>query len=189
VSEAKASLRERLLSSRRAMTTASREAAGRAITRAVLDLPELTACHTVAAYLSIGTEPATMHLVRGLRARGARVVVPVLRDDLDLDWADYVPGTPLAQGRHRLQEPEGPRLGPDFAAQADALVVPALAVDETGIRLGRGGGSYDRALARVADDRPVIVLLYDGEVLPVVPAETHDQRVSAAVTPARVWRF
>ncbi|MDQ1586320.1 MAG: hypothetical protein QOH80_1685, partial [Actinomycetota bacterium] len=55
MSEAKALLRERLLSSRRAMSTPSRETAGRAITRAVLDLPEIAACRTVAAYLSIGT--------------------------------------------------------------------------------------------------------------------------------------
>ncbi|MDQ1625371.1 MAG: 5-formyltetrahydrofolate cyclo-ligase [Actinomycetota bacterium] len=189
MSEAKALLRERLLSSRRAMSTPSRETAGRAITRAVLDLPEIAACRTVAAYLSIGTEPPTMHLVRDFCARGARVVVPVLQEDLDLEWADYVPGSALAQGRRGLREPDGPRLGHGFLAQVDAVIAPALAVDETGTRLGRGGGSYDRALARVAPGCLVVVPLYDGEVLPDVPAEPHDRRVSVAVTPSRVWRF
>jgi 5-formyltetrahydrofolate cyclo-ligase len=68
-------------------------------------------------------------------------------------------------------------------------VVPALAVDRRGSRLGRGGGSYDRALARVPAGRPVLALLYDGECPEVVPTEPHDRRVTVAVTPHAVLRF
>jgi len=171
------------------MSRSSREAAGTAICRAVLALPEITVSSTVAAYLSIGTEPATMHLVEDLRSRAVRVLLPVLGADLDLDWADYVDSHDLAQASRGLREPHGPRLGVETVAAADAVLVPGLAVDGRGTRLGRGGGSYDRALRRVPAGRPVIVLLYDDEVLPVVPSEPHDRRVSVAVTPSRVWRF
>ena len=186
---AKSELRERLLAARRARPPAARDEAGAAIAHAVLTLPEITVSSTVAAYLSIGTEPPTMHLVKDLRSRAVRVVVPVLGDDLDLDWADYGDSSDLAQTSRGLREPRGPRLGVETVAAADVVLVPGLAVDEQGLRLGRGGGSYDRALRRVPAGRPVIVLLYDDEVLPVVPAEAHDQRVNMAVTPSRVWRF
>ena len=189
VEEAKTELRRRVLAARRARPASARDADGAAIAQAVLALPEITVSSTVAAYLSIGTEPSTMHLVESLRSRGVRVVVPVLGDDLDLDWADYDGSDGLAQTSHGLREPRGPRLGVAAVAEADVVLVPGVAVDEHGKRLGRGGGSYDRALRRVPSGRPVVVLLYDDEVLPVVPAEAHDQRVTAAVTPSRVWRF
>jgi 5-formyltetrahydrofolate cyclo-ligase len=189
VGHTKAELRQSLLAARRERTAATREAAGAAIASAVLVLPEITDSSTVAAYLSIGTEPPTMHLVESLRSRGVRVLVPVVGDDLDLDWADYVGSGGLAQTARGLREPAGPRLGTAAIAAADVVLAPGLAVDERGMRLGRGGGSYDRALARVPPGRPVAVLLYDGEVLPLVPAEPHDRRVTMAVTPTRVWRF
>lgn len=185
----KPELREHLLAARRARPAAARDAAGAAIALAVLALPEITVSSTVAAYLSIGTEPPTMHLVESLRSHGVRVVVPVVGDDLDLDWADYVNPDRLAQTGRGLREPTGPLLGVSAVAAADVVLVPGLAVDERGTRLGRGGGSYDRALRRVPAGRPVAVLLYDEELLPVVPSEPHDQPVTMAVTPHRVVRF
>ncbi len=189
VSTVKAELRERLVAARRARPPAAREAAGTAIAQAVLSLPEITVASTVAAYLSIGTEPPTMHLVDDLRSRGIRVVVPVVEDDLDLDWADYGGPDAVAQTPRGVSEPLGPRLGVSAVASADVILVPGLAADERGMRLGRGGGSYDRALRRVPAGRLVAVLLYDDEVLTVVPTEAHDQPVTMAVTPTRAWRF
>jgi 5-formyltetrahydrofolate cyclo-ligase len=189
VIEAKAALRTRVLTARRAMAPDARVAAGAAISHAVLRLPEVTTAGTVAAYLSIGTEPSTVNLLEALRSRGVRVIVPVLRDDLDLEWAEYDGSTRLAQVDHGLLEPTGPRLGVDAIGAADVVVVPGLAADRHGVRLGRGGGSYDRALARVPPGRPVLVLLYDGEVLPAVPADPHDRRITAAVTPSGIMHF
>jgi len=189
VDRAKSELRERLLAARRARAPTARHEAGAAIAQAVLSLPEIKVSSTVAAYVSIGTEPPTMHLVESLRSHGVRVVLPVLGDDLDLDWADYVGPDVLVQTGHGLREPTGPLLGLSAVAAADVVLVPGLAVDERGTRLGRGGGSYDRALQRVPAGRPVAVLLYDEELLPVVPSEPHDRPVTMAVTPDRVARF
>jgi len=171
------------------MTPNARGLAASAIARTVLSLPEITAAGSVAVYLSFGTEPATKHLVDDLRSSGVRVIVPVLRGDLDLDWTEYGETSWDAQRAGREWKPEGPLLGLDAVAGADVLLVPALAVDERGIRLGRGGGSYDRALARVTPARPVLALLYDGEGPVVVPAEPHDRPVTGAVTPREVLRF
>jgi 5-formyltetrahydrofolate cyclo-ligase len=67
--------------------------------------------------------------------------------------------------------------------EADAVLVPALAVAADGTRLGRGGGSYDRALPRVRPDAPIVALLYSAEVRAELPSEPWDVPVTAYVTP------
>jgi 5-formyltetrahydrofolate cyclo-ligase len=181
---AKADLRARVLASRRSTSPEDRERAAARAVRCLLDLPELVAARCVAAYLSFGTEPSTAELLSGLRARDVLLLLPVLRDYLDLDWAIYDESGSLAQDARGLWTPEGPRLGVDRVAQADLVVVPALAVGRDGTRLGRGGGSYDRALARMPAGRAVAALLYDGELVPAVPSEPHDRRVDLAALPS-----
>lgn len=129
-------------------------------------------------------------------ARGVRVLLPALLPDNDLDWGEYTGEGSLARVRHggrmELFEPAGERLGPEAVTRADVVLLPGVAVDGRGLRLGRGGGSYDRVLARleVAGARPaLLVLLYDGEVVEHVPAEPHDRPVDAVVTPSGVRRF
>lgn len=146
----------------------------------------------VAAYVSIGGEPSTRALLDRLRAAGVRVLLPVLLPDNDLDWALYEGTERLVRAGRGLLEPDGARLGPEAVTQADVVLLPGLAVDRGGLRLGRGGGSYDRVLARLerAGARAsLVVLLYDAEVLAEVPAEPHDRHVHAAVTPSAVHRF
>ncbi|MFI5762122.1 MULTISPECIES: 5-formyltetrahydrofolate cyclo-ligase [unclassified Streptomyces] len=193
---AKADLRRELLAARRALSAdALRKAAG-ALARSALHLPELGSARTVAAYVSIGSEPGTRELLDALRAAGIRVLLPVLLPDNDLDWAAYEGPGSLAEAAHpgkmRLLEPAGPRLGPDAVTGADAVLLPGLAVDRRGMRLGRGGGSYDRVLERLerAGAHPaLIVLLYDDEVVARVPEEPHDHPVRAVATPSGVLRF
>jgi 5-formyltetrahydrofolate cyclo-ligase len=125
----------------------------------------------VAAYESLPTEPPTHLLIERLTAAGHQVVVPVTLPDLDLDWR--VAGA-------------CERLGRDAIHDAEVVVAPALAVDRSGNRLGQGGGSYDRALARRHPDALIVVLLHDGELLPVgaVPTDPHDVAVHVAVMPS-----
>ena len=112
------------------------------------------------------------------------MILPVLLPDLDLDWAIYDGPDSLVPAGRGLLEPVGPRLGVDAVATADVVMVPGLAVSADGHRLGRGGGSYDRALARVPVGTFTCVLLHDGELGLDVPVEPHDRTVTAAVTPA-----
>lgn len=135
----------------------------------------------VAAYVSVGTEPGTGALLTALELAGVPTLLPVLMVDGDLDWAAAEGG--LVPGRHGLLEPAGARLGPDALARCRLVVVPALAVDRTGARLGRGGGSYDRALRRTTGR--VVALLHDGELAAALPSEQHDVPVHAVLTPAQ----
>ncbi|MEV6671962.1 5-formyltetrahydrofolate cyclo-ligase [Streptomyces sp. NPDC051162] len=186
----KAELRRSFLAVRAGLTIDDRAVAEAALARRALGLPELAEAGTVAAYVSVGSEPGTRALLDALRERGVRVLLPVLLPDNDLDWARYDGPGHLVRASRGLLEPDGERLGVHAVTGADAVLLPGLAVDVRGLRLGRGGGSYDRVLARLSGRTPArVVLLYDSEVVAEVPAEPHDQPVDAAVTPSGVRRF
>ncbi|MFB7226135.1 5-formyltetrahydrofolate cyclo-ligase [Streptomyces fimicarius] len=189
---AKSSLRRELLAARALLTKEDAVRAAAVLAAAALDLPELADARTVAAYVSVGREPGTRALLEALRGHGVRVLLPVLLPDNDLDWAAYEGPEHLLPAGRGLLEPDGPRLGPDAVLDADTVLLPGLAVDGAGMRLGRGGGSYDRVLARLtaAGAHPaLVVLLYDDEVVARVPSEPHDHPVDAVVTPAGARRF
>ncbi|WP_441250638.1 5-formyltetrahydrofolate cyclo-ligase [Kitasatospora sp. McL0602] len=186
----KAELRSRLLTERRALPPEWRETAAAGLAEHAVGLAEPGS--TCAAYVSVGAEPGTRPLLDALRARGVRVLLPVLLPDNDLDWAAYEGHERLAPAGRGLLEPVGERLGVAAVCEAALVLLPGLAVDRRGLRLGRGGGSYDRVLARLerAGVTPrLVTLLYAHEYLEEVPAEAHDLPVHAVVTPDGVHRI
>ena len=180
--EAKAALRRTIRAARAGLTGEQRTEAGRLLRDAVLSLPEAQMAGTVAAYYSIGTEPSTRGLVYALWKRGTYVLLPLLRSDDDLDWASYEGPESMTPAGSGLLEPA--QAARHSIASADLLIVPALAADRRGNRLGRGRGCYDRALAQVGPLIPTIALLYDGELLDRVPAGPLDQPVKMAAQPS-----
>jgi 5-formyltetrahydrofolate cyclo-ligase len=186
---AKLALRDQLLTARRRRPLAEVGEDARAIADHLLAAPEVRRAATVACYVSVGTEPGTTALLDRLAASGKRVILPVLLPDNDLDWAEYHGETSLAPAGRGLLEPMSPRLGVEAVATADVVLVPGLAVSPTGQRLGRGGGSYDRVLARVPVGTFTCILLYADEAGVAVPTEPHDRTVTAAATPEGITRF
>jgi 5-formyltetrahydrofolate cyclo-ligase len=135
---------------------------------------------TVAAYLALASEPDPAPLL----ADASRLLLPRVLPDLSLELVAWEPGDELVRSRLGTMEPRGPAVPVD---EADVVIVPALAVDPlTGIRLGRGGGSYDRLLAHVERDRRWAVLASEDELVEGLPAEAHDQPVARVVLPDRV---
>lgn len=177
-------LRDGLLSRRRARPTAERAAAADAITSALL--AGLQGVGTLAAFVPDPDEPGCGRLPDALAGLGARVLLPVIpTQGRILDWAEYT--GELEAGRFGLAHPVGPRLGPTAIGAADAVVVPALAVDRSGIRLGRGGGYYDRALVHARPDAVLVTIVFDDERVDRLPREIHDRPVTAVVTPSGGW--
>ncbi|GAA3534116.1 hypothetical protein AFL01nite_21010 [Aeromicrobium flavum] len=181
----KVNLREALLTRRRARTPAERESAAEAIALHAAALPALARATRVAAYLSLPSEPGTGPLLAWLAGRDVPVLVPVGRADRSMDWVEHTAGA-VESGPLGVPEPSGRPLGPGALATCGIALVPALAVDHAGNRLGRGAGYYDRALA----DFPGVVcaLVHDDELLPHVPHEPHDRPVDLVLTPAGVFR-
>jgi 5-formyltetrahydrofolate cyclo-ligase len=189
VDGAKIALRDQLVTARRRRSLLEIGEAARAIAEHLLATDEVRRAATVAAYVAMGQEPGTGPLIDHLREAGRHVILPVLLPDNDLDWARYTGPDHLVPARLGLLEPAGPALGVDALATADVVVVPALAVDRTGLRLGRGGGCYDRALARVPVGTFVCALLFEDELVEAVPSAPHDRRVAAVATPGGLTRL
>lgn len=175
----KKALRARLLAARSALSAEERAAWAAALAERVLALPEVASAGVVAAYVGVGTELPTSGLLVALAPRV--VLLPLLREDGSLAWGRY--DGELVTGPLGLLEPP---VADASLASADVVVVPGVAYDAAGRRLGRGGGSYDRALAPVTV--PVVALALDSEVVDEVPVEAHDRPVDVVVTPTRVLR-
>lgn len=167
----KGALRAEIAARRRARPQAERDAAATALAERVLALPEMQTVRTVSAYESLPTEPGTDPLRAALSARGVQVLLPVLRADNDLAWVA-----------------DAEALGVDAVRSAQVLVCPAVGATPDGLRLGRGGGSYDRVLARADRSTLTVALLHDDEVVDDLPSEPHDRSVDVVVTPTRTLR-
>ena len=183
----KAALREKLLAARRCVADDVRAAEARLLTErlALVVNSESTVC----AYVPVGTEPGSIEMLEMLRRRSGRVLLPVARTTADdtpmrLRWGEYRPGA-LISGRWGLLEPPGPWLPESSLAEAGLVIVPALAVDRRGVRLGRGRGFYDRSLDGRNPQARLIAMVRDAEFVDELPAEPHDVPMTHALTPRR----
>jgi 5-formyltetrahydrofolate cyclo-ligase len=182
---AKSELRLRHLTRRTERPEADRAAAAAALARALVE--GLPTAGTVAAFVPDPIEPGAGQLPGACTRLGVRVLLPVVpATGRELQWAEHT--GPLAPGRFGLLEPVGPRLPPTTIGEADVVVVPALAVARDGVRLGRGGGYYDRALVLARPDAVLVALVFDDELVETLPAEPHDRPVTAVVTPSGGWQ-
>ncbi len=182
---AKSALRARLLADRRAVPPDVHDAEAAALAE---HLERVAGdATTVCAYVPVGSEPGSTAMLAGLARRGARVLLPVVRTENDgtpmaLLWGEYRPEN-LTTARFGLLEPPEPWLAADALAEADLIVVPAVAVDRRGARLGRGAGFYDRSLQWRRPQIPLVAVVRDAELLDELPAEAHDVPMTHAVTP------
>lgn len=177
-------LRRRVRTRRAEHSARRREVDAHKIATVVLTIPEVASARCVGIYASRPTEPGTGPLIDALARRGVRLLLPVLGSGLQRDWAVYAgPDDLRERAPGRPPEPSGAPLGVDALAEADVVLVPALAVDLDGGRLGQGGGWYDRVLRHVRPGVPVVALVHPDEVVDAVPRETHDVTVTAVATP------
>ena len=174
--ESKTVLRRRLSAARRDLAPEIRAAEASSLVKWV---GELTGA-VVACYLPVGSEPGDVAMVDAI---GARVLLPIVTGPAPLDWAEYAGEASLVPGPYGLREPGGARLGPDAIALADVVLIPALAVDRRGVRLGRGAGHYDRSLPMARADAALIAVVRDEELVERLPDEPHDVRMTATLTP------
>ena len=159
---------------------------GSDIAEHITDLePIANACESgaaIACYANRADEPSTLEVRRALKQAGARVLLPRIEGE-DLVWCLDDDST-MATNSLGIDEP----VGESIDEQPAAWIIPALAIDESGFRLGQGGGFYDRALQDLPDDGrgPIIALVFEDEIVQAVPREDHDIPVDIVVTPERV---
>lgn len=177
--------RRTLLERRRSTPETTRSAESAALCAGVLGWIGDHRITTVCAYVPVGEEPGSPRLLDDLRAAGCRVLLPIVVRRSPLDWAEYTGPDSLEPAGYGLLEPSGTRLGPEGVGLAEAVLVPALAVDRRGVRLGRGAGFYDRSLPLAAPEAALIGIVRDEEFVDELPGEDHDVRMRAVLTPGR----
>ncbi|HSS26297.1 MAG TPA: 5-formyltetrahydrofolate cyclo-ligase [Mycobacterium sp.] len=183
----KAALRKQLLAARCCVAHDVRAKEARMLCEQLE--PVVSSGNTVCAYVPVGTEPGSIEMLDMLLRRSGRVLLPVARTTADetpmpLRWGEYRPGALIA-GRWGLLEPPEPWLPESTLAEASLVIVPALAVDRRGIRLGRGRGFYDRSLDGRNPQTRLIAMVRDVEFVDELPAEPHDVPMTHALTPRR----
>ena len=180
VRQAKQQLRDKIRSQRAQRSQADHEAFAARLAK--ITHPAINEGATVSLFVGVGDEPNTRPLLHRLQADGVRVLLPVVNPDWSLDWAQYVGDDELAPAGYDLLEPVGERLGQAAIAEADLVLIPALAIDPVGRRLGQGAGCYDRALTFVEDETPILAVVFDDERLTdELPEEKHDRRVDGVI--------
>jgi len=185
IAAAKRAMRAELRERRQVLSQAARDAAADGIRVQLDELVERVGARSISCFLSIPTEPGTREFVAGAVARGIRVLLPITRADGLLDWAVATPDGDIAEGLFGLPEPVGEVLGPIAVNDVDLLVIPAAAVDRTGMRLGWGRGYFDKTIGSMERCPPVYAVVYDSEVVDEVPSDRLDQPVTGVVTPTQ----
>lgn len=189
IDQAKRALRADLRERRQALSAAARERAAHGVRDQLDALVDALGARSLSCFLSTPTEPGTHEFIEAAVARGIRVLLPITRVDGLLDWTVAVAGADVAEGLFGVPEPVGEVLGPIAVNDVDLLVIPAAAVDRTGMRLGWGRGYFDKTIGSMEKCPPVYAVVYDTELVDEVPRDVHDQPVTGIVTPTRTVTF
>lgn len=194
--ELKDQLRRQFFSQRKQLGEDERQRQSEAICQILLDWyrgldVQQRRTGKVAMTIKFGTEPDTDPVMHALHADGVEIWVPISNADRSMSWVRWSPDVAMEKSKlGPIQEPVGERFGPQAVADADVVIVPALAVDSAGFRLGKGGGYYDRfleVLPKLTDQLPFLVTpVFDYEFVDAdagaFPVEDHDLPVQAVVT-------
>jgi 5-formyltetrahydrofolate cyclo-ligase len=189
VHEHKTRKRDETRARRGARTSAQHRELTPGITEALGNLIAELGATSVALFLSTPQEPQTREAIRVLSARGIRFFAPVSQPGGHMEWTLVDANTPERSGVGGMPEPDVGEADTSPSITADAVICPAAAVDDTGTRLGWGGGYYDRFLADLPAATPVFALVFDDDVMSDLPREAHDVPVSGVVTPSGWRRF
>ncbi|MGD7001853.1 5-formyltetrahydrofolate cyclo-ligase [Corynebacterium halotolerans] len=193
IREAKKDMRTRLLQARRGMSDSDlhREDSAVASYTASLLRARSGTPSTIAAYMPRRGEPGGTLLLNALHTQAPTILLPISGENGVLEWSTYKGEMALRPGKLAIPEPTGDRFPTAALTECDVIFVPALACTPSGIRLGKGGGYYDRALAEL--DRltrgktpTTAVLLYNGEIRDDLPVEDHDRAVDIIITPTGI---
>ncbi|MFF3027547.1 5-formyltetrahydrofolate cyclo-ligase [Microbacterium sp. NPDC057944] len=185
VEHAKRALRAELRKRRQLLSAAQRESAASAIGQRLDDLVDSLGARSISCFLSTTTEPGTRDFVTRAVRRGIRVLLPITRTDGLLDWAIADDDDEVAEGLFGLPEPTGEVLSPMAVNDVDLMIIPAAAVDRSGMRMGWGRGYFDKTIGSMEKCPPVYAVIYDSEILDSLPREIHDQPVTGVVTPTQ----
>jgi len=170
----------------------NKDAISREICQAFMALPEYTRAKTIMFYVDAGSEVRTRHDLPAALASGKRIVVPyciVETNELELFLLEEM--SELVEGAYKILEPRADlRELPQKKVQPeelDLVMVPGTAFDAHGGRMGQGKGYYDRLLARVRADAPLVALAFETQIFPEIPVAPHDVFMDSVLTEKQLY--
>lgn len=184
----KSTLRQQLRAARKSIPPASRQRAARAAARLALRLPAIRRAQYLALYLAQGSELATLPLLHALWREGKKIYLPCVHGSV-LRFRLYTPSCALLPGAYGIARPQ--RGAPRSLRRMDVVLLPLLGFDHTGLRLGAGGGFYDRALQFQRVGRRPLRVGYSYALQQVLqlPSEPWDVKLDAVITEQKVLLF
>jgi 5-formyltetrahydrofolate cyclo-ligase len=183
----KQALRNEVLALRENLSWEEIGAGSKKIAERLFSLPEYRQAAVVMYFLNFGKEVDTLAMVPASLAHGKRVVAPkTVHHERRLLLSEIRdPALDLAPGRWGIPEPKPEMLRLVDAAEIDLVIVPGVAFDERGHRLGYGGGYYDRFFAALRQEVPLVALAFELQVVPQVPVDSWDRRIDLVLTEER----
>ncbi|WP_104127578.1 5-formyltetrahydrofolate cyclo-ligase [Cryobacterium sp. Y57] len=188
IAHRKRALRAELRERRQNLTSSERDFATAGFTENLQSLVLDLSARSISCYLSAHNEPDTRPFLNWATTEGIRILFPISREDGLLDWT-VGDGDEEFTGISGVPEAVGTLLGPIAINDVDLIIVPAAAVDESGLRMGWGRGYFDKTLGSMEKCPPVYAMVFDSEYLDEVPREVHDQAVNGLITPTRIIAF
>ncbi|WP_163131950.1 5-formyltetrahydrofolate cyclo-ligase [Agarivorans sp. Alg241-V36] len=183
-------LRKQIRQQRSALSPLQQIEASQAILEYLQDDPDLIAMQRVALYLAFDGELDLSLLINWLWQQGKQVYVPLVdpTKNGEMCFHRYQASSPLQANRFGIGEPVFDSEQVIDSQQLDLILAPLVAFDSKGNRLGMGGGYYDRLLAKISDDKPLVIgLAHDCQQINEVPIQAWDQPLKRIITPSRYW--
>jgi 5-formyltetrahydrofolate cyclo-ligase len=193
VTDMRQALRHEMRQRRTALDPRERMTASQKVAEHLLAMPELGAPRAVAVYWAMRSELPLLHAVSALQRAGHQLYLPLVQDDASLRFGPWRPGAEMQPNRYGIPEPVNAPEDALVPSRLDIALVPLLAFDHRGARLGSGAGYYDRsfaflhAVARPAS--PILVgVAYAFQQAPELPSEAWDVPLDAIVTEQSLMR-
>ncbi|WP_027364163.1 5-formyltetrahydrofolate cyclo-ligase [Desulfotruncus alcoholivorax] len=184
-------LRNNVIAKRNTLSTQEIEQKSQAIIKKLFTLPEYQNANTIMAYIDFRNEVQTSGIIKDALTNGKKIAVPVTdikNKKLTPSLLHDFPGD-LAPGAWGILEPRPECVRPVDPEQIDLVLIPGVAFDNVGNRLGYGGGFYDRFLLRTRKDVILLALAFELQIQPNVYHEKHDIPIQLLVTEERIMDF
>ena len=180
-------LRAQMLALRNSKPTSELDQLSSKITARLLELAKVKEARTISTYLDIGSEVRTRGLVEWAIENGKRIIVPVVdKANQRLTFSEFKAAEELERGAHGIPEPKREFRRPVALEQADVILVPGVAWDQRGFRIGYGAGYYDRSINALRTHVTTVGLAYEFQFVSNVPRSRYDRRVDRIVTESKI---
>ncbi|MDX9872526.1 MAG: 5-formyltetrahydrofolate cyclo-ligase [Clostridia bacterium] len=187
MNNAKSSLRQKIIMERFSLTPQEVEAKSRVIADRILDLPQYNEAGTLLIYLPFKNEVDTVPLIKMSRQNNKRILVPVCRPHYTLLLSEFHDFNELTSNPYGISEPAPEFIRPIPPEEVDLAIIPGVAYDKAGYRLGYGAGYFDRFVSLLRPDCLKVAFIYDLQLLDALPSEAHDLQVDLILTESQIF--